>query len=40
MKMVRLEGFGYLLQMFVKLNIKDNEDVSFLKESVFSLLVS
>lgn len=37
-KSVRREGIAYLLLTFVKLNIKNNEDVNFIKEAIYQFL--
>lgn len=38
-KSVRREGIAYLLLTFVKLNIKNNEDVNYIKEAIYQFLV-
>jgi len=39
-KSVRREGIAYMLLTFVKLNIQNNEDVSFIKEASYQFLAS
>jgi len=34
-KSVRREGIAYLLLTFVKLNIRKNEDVNYIKEAIY-----